>query len=103
MTVCDVGLCEFMCMSVNVCLSVSVCELLCVWVCVCVGDADSLFSQEGLMLRRKDNCGDAYGGSQGRGAGGRRDSAPQEEEAMSGTERATRISCRDVLADSNGG
>lgn len=51
MTVCDVELCEFMCMSVNV----SVCELVCVWVCVCAGDDNSLFSQEGLMLRRKDN------------------------------------------------
>lgn len=87
----------------SVCLSVSVCELVCVWMCVCVPGADSLFSQEGLMLRRKDNGGDAYGGLQGRGAGAWRDSASQEEEAMSGTERATRISCRDVLADSNGG
>lgn len=43
------------------------------------------------------------GGAQGRGAGGWRDSAPQEEEGMSNTERHTLTSYRDGLADFKGG
>ena len=30
-------------------------ELVCVWLCVCGRDPDSLISQDGLMLRTKEN------------------------------------------------